>query len=95
MSLSRDQVMQIAELAKLTLSEDDLNQYAGQLSAILDYSARLDALNTADIPPTASVLPLENVFRDDQIVPSLPREKALANAPSALEGQFRVNAVLD
>lgn len=95
MSLTREQVMQIAELAKLELTESEINQYVHQLSAVLDYASKLDALNTADIPPTASVLPLQNVMREDVVKPSLTREQALENAPSAIEGQFRVNAVLD
>lgn len=95
MTLSRDQVMQIAELAKLDLTEAEIETYGGQLSAILDYFQRLQQLDTSDIPPTASVLPLESVMRDDVLRPSLKREQALANAPDAIEGQFRVSAVLD
>ncbi len=95
MTLTREQVMDIAELAKLDLTEQEIEHYAGQLSAILDYASRLDQLDTANIPPTATVLPLENVMRDDVVRPSLPRDKAIANAPAAMEGQFRVEAVLD
>jgi aspartyl-tRNA(Asn)/glutamyl-tRNA(Gln) amidotransferase subunit C len=95
MKLSREQVMQIAELAKLRLTEAEIDQYAGQLSAVLEYASRLEALNTADIPPTASVLPLENVLREDEVRPSLPRSTAVANAPDAIEGQFRVAAVME
>ncbi|PJF34988.1 MAG: Asp-tRNA(Asn)/Glu-tRNA(Gln) amidotransferase GatCAB subunit C [Candidatus Thermofonsia Clade 1 bacterium] len=95
MKLSREEVMQIAELAKLRLTESELTAYAEQLSAVLEYASRLEQLDTADIPPTASVLPLQNVFRDDVVRPSLPRERALANAADAIEGQFRVDAVLE
>lgn len=95
MKLSREQVMQIAELAKLRLTDAEIDQYAEQLSAVLDYASRLEALNTADIPPTASVLPLENVLREDEVRPSLPRPTVVANAPDAIEGQFRVAAVLE
>lgn len=95
MKLSREQVMEIAELAKLSLTEHELEQYAEQLSAVLDYASRLDQLDTSDIPPTATVLPLQSVMRDDIVRPSLPHEKALENAPSVLEGQFRVSAVLE
>jgi aspartyl-tRNA(Asn)/glutamyl-tRNA(Gln) amidotransferase subunit C len=95
MSLSREQVMQIAELAKLDLTEAEITQYAGQLSAVLEYAARLDDLDTANIPPTATVLPLRGVMREDETRPSLDRQGALSNAPDAIEGQFRVNAVLD
>jgi aspartyl-tRNA(Asn)/glutamyl-tRNA(Gln) amidotransferase subunit C len=93
--LSREQVIAIAELAKLDLTEQEIEQYAEQLSAVLDYASRLEQLNTDDIPPTASVLPLQNVMREDVVRPSLPREQVIANAPAAVEGQFRVDAVLD
>jgi aspartyl-tRNA(Asn)/glutamyl-tRNA(Gln) amidotransferase subunit C len=93
--LSREQVIDIADLAKLDLTETELEQYADQLSAVLDYASRLEQLDTNNIPPTATVLPLENVMRDDEVQPCLPREQALVNAPAAIEGQFRVDAVLD
>jgi aspartyl-tRNA(Asn)/glutamyl-tRNA(Gln) amidotransferase subunit C len=95
MKLSREEVMQIAELAKLSLTEGEIAAYAEQLSAILEYASRLEQLDTADIPPTANVLPLQNVMREDVVRPSLPREQALANAADAIEGQFRVDAVLE
>ncbi len=95
MKLTREQVMNIAELAKLDLTESEIEHYADQLSAVLDYAERLGQLDTDNIPPTASVLPLQNVMREDVARPSLPRDQALANAPSADEGQFRVDAVLD
>jgi len=95
MKLSREQVMNIADLAKLELTEQEIEQYAEQLSAVLDYASSLEQLDTKDIPPTATVLPLENVMREDVVQPSLPRDKVIANAPAAIEGQFRVDAVLD
>jgi aspartyl-tRNA(Asn)/glutamyl-tRNA(Gln) amidotransferase subunit C len=93
--LSRAQVMEIAELAKLELTELEIEQFAGQLSDVLDYASRLEQLDTQDIPPTATVLPLKSVMREDVVRPSLPPEQALANAPDSIEGQFRVNAVLE
>lgn len=95
MELTREQVMQIAELAKLNLTDAEINTYAGQLSAILDYAARLDKLDTSNISPTATVLPLTTVLREDELRPSLTRTQVVANAPDAIEGQFRVSAVLD
>ena len=95
MSLTRTQVEYIAELAKLKLTDAEIERYTEQMSAVLDYAARLQAVATSDIPPTASVLPLAGVMRDDKVHPSLPRDLALANAPDTLEGQFRVDAVLD
>ena len=95
MKLDRDMVEHIAELAKLQLTDEEIDRYAGQLSAILNYAERLQALDTDAIPPTASVLPLRNVLRQDAAQPSLPRDAALANTADAAEGQFRVKAVLD
>ncbi len=96
MPLTRAQVEHIAELAKLKLSEEEINKMTEQLSAILDYAARLQELNTDAISPTASVVPLNNVMRDDRVVPSLPRADVLANAPDKDErGEFfRVRAIL-
>ncbi len=96
MPLTRAQVQHIAELARLDLSEQDLNRMTEQLSAILDYAARLQQLDTEAIPPTASVVPLENVMREDAVAPSLPREAVLANAPDKDEKNefFRVRAIL-
>jgi len=97
MSLTRAQVQHIAELAKLKLTEDEINRMTEQLSAILDYAARLQKLDTDAIPPTASVVPLQNMMRDDAVLPSLPREDVLANAPDRNEeGEFfRVRAILE
>jgi len=95
LKLSRAQVAAIAELAKLQLTDDEIERFGEQLSQVLEYAERLEQLDTADIPPTATVLPLRNVFRDDEVRPSLPRDEALANAPDAADGQFRVDAVLD
>ncbi|HEX7594360.1 MAG TPA: Asp-tRNA(Asn)/Glu-tRNA(Gln) amidotransferase subunit GatC [Anaerolineae bacterium] len=96
MLLTRTQVQHIAELAKLKLSEEEIDRMTPQLSAILEYAARLQELDTDAIPPTASVVPLQNVMREDQIVPSLTRDDALANAPDKDErGEFfRVRAIL-
>jgi aspartyl-tRNA(Asn)/glutamyl-tRNA(Gln) amidotransferase subunit C len=93
--LTREEVTNIADLAKLELTEAELDTFADQLSAVLDYASRLEQLDTKDIPPTATVLPLENVMREDVAKPSMTREKALANAPDSADGQFRVAAVLD
>lgn len=95
MKIDRDMVEHIAELAKLQLTEDEIERYAGQLSAILEAAERLQAVNTDDIPPTASVLPLRNVLRPDADRSSLPRDEVLANAADTAESQFRVEAILD
>lgn len=95
MSLTTAEVEHIAELARLALTEEEKNLFRGQLSAILDYAAILQRVDTSAIPPTATVLPLRNVMRDDEPRPSLPIEDVLANAPDAADGCFRVTAILD
>ena len=95
MALKREEVEHIAELAKLELTNDEIKQYGEQLSAILDNFEELKTLDTSDIPPTASVLPLRSIMREDEPRSTLTREEVLANAPDKEAGQFRVKAVLD
>ena len=95
MKLSREQVEHIAELARLALSEEEKALYQEQLSAILEYFGRLQELDTEAIPPTASVLPLSSVMREDEPRPPTPREDILTNAPAAEDGCFEVPAVLE
>ena len=95
MTLTIAEVEHIAELARLELSQAEKERYREQLSAILDYAARLQALDTADIPPTSSVLPARSVLRPDVARPGLTREELLRNAPDAADGQFRVPPVLE
>ncbi|NIV36453.1 MAG: Asp-tRNA(Asn)/Glu-tRNA(Gln) amidotransferase subunit GatC [Anaerolineae bacterium] len=95
MKLSLAQVEQVAKLAQLTLSDQEKELYREQLSSILEYAQRLQEVDTSAIPPTATVLPLENVMRDDEVRPSLPLADALANAPHAEDCHFRVPVVLE
>ena len=95
MKLTLAQVEHIAELAKLSLSDDEKALYQEQLSAILEYAERLQALDTSTIPPTATVLPLRSVTRADQPGDSMSREDVLANAPQVEADSFRVQAVMD
>jgi aspartyl-tRNA(Asn)/glutamyl-tRNA(Gln) amidotransferase subunit C len=95
MSLTIDEVRHIAYLARLELTPEEESRYAEQLSAILDYAQRLSEVDTAHIPPTASVLPLQAPLREDTPRPSPPREEILANAPEEEEGMFRVPPILD
>jgi len=95
MALTPEEVRQIANLARLKLTAEEEKRYAEQLSAVLDYAARLSDVDTSKIPPTATVLPLTAPLRKDEVVPCLPREKILANAPSSEEGMFSVPPVLD
>jgi aspartyl-tRNA(Asn)/glutamyl-tRNA(Gln) amidotransferase subunit C len=89
------EVEHIAGLARLELSEDELNRYREQLSAVLAYAARLQELDTSGIPPTSSVLPPRSVLRPDQPRPGLPSEDLLRNAPETEGSQFRVPPVLE
>jgi len=95
MKLTREQVIHIAELARLALTEEEIALYQEQLSSILKYAERLQTLDTANIPPTATVLPTRNVIRADEPHPSMTRDKILDNAPDAQDGCFRVQAVLE
>jgi len=95
MKLSLAQVEHVAQLAQLALSDEEKELFREQLSAILDYAERLQELDTADIAPTATVLPLENVMRDDEVQPSLPLADVLANAPRVEKNCFRVPVVLE
>lgn len=95
MSITRKDVQHIAELAKLRLTEAEEALYQEQLSAILDYAARLNALDTTAISPTATVLPLHSVMRDDVARPSPSPDEMLANAPARVDNAFEVRAVLD
>jgi len=95
MSLSLEEVEHIAELARLELSAEEKEHYREQLSAILDYAARLLALDTTGIPPTASVLPPHSALRPDQPQPGLSLEELLRNAPDVTDNQFRVPPVLE
>ena len=81
MSLSTADVEHIAELAKLALTSDEIEHYRQQLSDILEHFETLKQVDTSTVPPTASVLPLRTVMREDAVRPSLPTEDALANAP--------------
>lgn len=85
--ISIDEVEHVALLARLALDPEEKKMFAGQLSKILEYSRSLDALDTENVPPTAHVLPLKNVFREDVYGEHLPAQEALANAPLR-EGSF-------
>jgi aspartyl-tRNA(Asn)/glutamyl-tRNA(Gln) amidotransferase subunit C len=93
--LTADEVRYVAELAKLRLTEAEMQEFAGQLSDILEYAERLQAVDTSSVPPTPYILPLTNVMRDDVPEPSLSNDEALANAPDREDGFFRVRAVFE
>lgn len=95
MSLSADQVLHIARLARIAVSDEDVDRFTAQLSAILDHFTALSAVDTEGVEPTAHPLPLHNVMRADEPHPSLSRDEVLANAPDHEDGYVRVRAVLE
>ncbi|MCC7165827.1 MAG: Asp-tRNA(Asn)/Glu-tRNA(Gln) amidotransferase subunit GatC [Anaerolineae bacterium] len=97
MSLTRAQVAHIAELARLDLTEPEIERMTEQLSAILDYAERLNQLDTDAIPPTFGVIPNQNVMRPDIVTPSLTRDQVLQNAPDTDPNRefLRVRAILE
>jgi aspartyl-tRNA(Asn)/glutamyl-tRNA(Gln) amidotransferase subunit C len=88
--IDRDQVLHVARLARLRLSEDEVETMAAELSGILGHVDRIGKLDLEGVEPTTHVVALENVLRADDPRPSLPREAALANAPEPQDGAFRV-----
>jgi aspartyl-tRNA(Asn)/glutamyl-tRNA(Gln) amidotransferase subunit C len=87
--LTRADVEHVAFLARLRLTDEELDRFEGQLNHILDQYAKLSELDTSTIPPTAQTIELENILRDDVATPSLPVEAVLGNAPTT-EGDFVV-----
>lgn len=95
MALTLEEVRHIARLARLKLSEAEERQYRQQLSAVLDHVARLESVDTSDVPPTATVVPVQARLRRDSARPGLSAAQALANAPQTRGDLFLVPPVLD
>jgi aspartyl-tRNA(Asn)/glutamyl-tRNA(Gln) amidotransferase subunit C len=95
MTITRAEVQHVARLARLGLSEQEMDQLASELDHILDAMEALRQLDTSAIPPTAQVIPLRNVMRDDVARPSWPVDEILKNAPATRDGQFLVPPVLE
>ena len=93
--IDKAQVKKVAKLARLELSEAEVEEFAGQLSAILDYVARMNELNTEGVEPLAHCLPISNVLREDIVKESLGTEKTLANAPQRDGAFFKVPKILE
>lgn len=91
--ITRDDVAHLARLARLAVTDDELDTFSRQIDAIVDTVSAVGDIPD-DIPPTAQVVPQTNVLRHDTTEPSLPREAALAGAPAAEEGRFRVPRIL-
>ena len=92
--ITREEVAHVARLARLDLSDAEVDTFTDQLAKVLDHAADVEALDVADVPPTAHPYPLVNVLRSDEPTPTLSREDVLAEAPLAENGQFRVPPVL-
>ncbi|HWL35931.1 MAG TPA: Asp-tRNA(Asn)/Glu-tRNA(Gln) amidotransferase subunit GatC [Frankiaceae bacterium] len=95
MAITRAEVAHLARLSRLALDDDELDVMASQLDVIIGAVARVGEVAAADIPPTSHSVPLTNVFRPDEVRPSLPPEAALSGAPAAEQGRFRVPRILD
>jgi aspartyl-tRNA(Asn)/glutamyl-tRNA(Gln) amidotransferase subunit C len=93
-NISRDEVAHLAKLARLAVTDDELDVFAGQLDQILDSVAKVSEVAADDVPPTSHAVPLTNVFRQDVVVPGLSQQQALAGAPAAEDGRFRVPRIL-
>ena len=94
MSLERADVARLAALARIDMTDDDLDRLSGQLSAIVDSVAKVQEVATDDEPATSHPIPMANVHRADEVRPSLTQEQALSGAPQAEDGRFRVPQIL-
>ena len=95
MKISGKDVENVALLSRLEISPDQIDKFASQLSAVLDYAASLSKVDTQQVAPMAHVLPIQNVMRADEVKPSLPREAAQQNAPEVDQGYFKVPKVVE
>lgn len=94
-SISREEVAYLAKLARLAVTDEELETFAEQLDVIIGAVARVGEVAADDIPPTSHAVPVVNVLRPDVIRPSLDRDEVLAMAPAAEDGRFRVPRILD
>ena len=94
MALTREEVLHVATLARLSLSPDEIELFTRQLNDILAYVEKLQELDTAGVKPLAHVIPMFNVFRKDEVTECLEREAALDNAPAREEGTFLVPRII-
>ncbi len=92
--ITTEDVAHVARLARLSLTDEELERYTEQLAAVLAHAADVAALDTEGVAPTAHPLPLVNVLRDDVVRPSLDRDEVLAQAPAAEQNRFRVPRIL-
>ena len=92
--ITRDEVVHVARLARLSLSDAEIDEFTGQLGDILEHAADIEALDVGDVEPTSHPLPMVNVLRPDELRPALDRGLLLSQAPAAEDGQFRVPPIL-
>ncbi len=95
MKITKQEVEHVAKLARLELSDQEKDMFTDQLSNILTYVEQMNQLDTKGVEPTSHVLDINNVMRDDVPGVSLPREKALANAPDQAAGHYRVPKIIE
>jgi aspartyl-tRNA(Asn)/glutamyl-tRNA(Gln) amidotransferase subunit C len=95
MKITRHEVERVAVLARLALTDKELDAMTGQMNQVLDYVDTLNRLDTDGIVPTAHAVPVENAFRDDVVRPSIGSERALKNAPAAADNCFRVPKIIE
>lgn len=95
MSISKDDVLHVANLARLRLTDEEVETYTKQLSDILEFAGKLNELDTENVEPTSHSFKVVNVMREDEERPSVSREDALRNAPDSEDGQIKVPAVLE
>ncbi len=94
MSVTKNDVEHIAKLARLEFTEVEKEKFTHQLNSILTYIEKLNELDTSNVAPLSHVIPLENIFRKDEVKPSLPISETLRNAPSKIETFFKVPKVI-
>ncbi len=95
MKISRDEVAHVGRLARLALTDQELDELTSEMDAILDYVEQLNTLDTEGIVPTSHAVPMENAFREDRPRAGFTPEQALANAPEKAENAFRVRRVIE
>ena len=93
-AISRDEVANLARLARITMSDDELDHLAGEMDVILGAVARVQEVASSDVPPTSHPLAVNNVTREDVVLPSLTPAEALSGAPATDEGRFKVPQIL-
>ena len=94
-TVSREDVLQVAHLARLALSDDEITRLQRELNRIMEHFAELQQLDTENVEPTSHPMPMTNVFREDQVQPSLSVDEVLRNAPDRCDEFFRVPRIVD